>query len=109
MNRGIVSTIVHGWIKIKVTRITSQDIHTESSFDILDFHIRWLKQHQQMSKVILVAGKAKLDFKSSYWYKTKRLTEPIVHLRSNFIVRITDKFYSYLIKLSVTPEKKKQH
>jgi len=36
-------------MKIKVTliRITSQDIHTESSFDILDYQIRCMKQHQQ--------------------------------------------------------------
>lgn len=80
-------------IKVTLTRVTSQDIHTESSFDILDYQIRCMKQHQQRSKAILVAGKAKLHFKRAYWYETKRLTEPIVHLRSNIIVRIRDIFF----------------
>ena len=96
-------------IKVTLTRVTSQDIHTESSVDILDYQIRCMKQHQQRSKAILVAVKAKLHFKRAYWYETKRLTEPIVHLRSSIIVRIRDIFFSYHIKPSVTPKKKKQH
>lgn len=27
-------------IKVTLTRVTSQDIHTESSFDILDYQVR---------------------------------------------------------------------